>query len=503
MEKEGQLFNEYMSRSSSEVRQKMSGLTEEMISQATPAAVLKNFHFAAEKVPAYKKFLKENKINPEKIISLKDFESVPLTTKENYLSKYPLQELIVDGDFSKITSITSSSGSSGNPFYWPRSIEQDFGIVSANEAIYLDNFEIDKKTTLHLTALGMGVWTGGDGMSMSAKMFAQKGYPFVSINTGLDLKTNMTVLKDLGRYFDQVIITLYPSFATDIVNSAAEYGLDWKKLKLKFYFGGEPFAEEWRDYISEKIFAENKYKDVCSVFGSSEGGAAGVETSLCIYVRQECKKNPKLNIELFNDTRSPSIVQYNPLGKYFESVKGELVLTTVNGLPLIRYNTRDAGSVNSLSVFLQALKKAGLDPENDLKKAGCTINWQLPILYLFGRSDTTASIYGLNIYPENIRSGLSGRGIQELVSGRFFLETINKRAKQILQISVELQKGRKVTDNNTASVKKSLVAALRRNNSEYNKLCESVGAKADPVIILVKHGSDQFKTENKLKFVRK
>lgn len=503
MENEGRLFSDYVSQSPDQVKQKMLGLTEDLVKKATPVAVLKNFHFAAERVPAYKKFLTEHKIDPTKIISLEDFKKVPQTNKENYLSKYAIEDLIIDGDFSKITSVTSSSGSSGVPFYWPRSIEQDMGVMFANESMFLENFQIDKKKTLHLTALGMGIWTGGDMMSMSTRLFAQKGYPFVNINTGLDLKTNMTVLKDLGHYFDQVIITLYPSFAKDIVDSAAEYGLDWKKLKLKFYFGGEPFAEEWRDYILEKIFAENIYQDVCSCFGSSEGGIAGAETSLCIYVRQECKNNPNLNVQLFNDTRTPSIVQYNPMSKYFESVDGELVLTTINGLPLIRYNTKDAGGVSYLSDFISELEKNGLDPKKDLENANSKISWQLPILHLFGRSDMTATIYGLNVYPENIRSGLCSKNVRDLVSGRFFLKTLFKGADQILSITVELQKGIVPTVEAADKIKKSLIETLKRNNSEYNKLCESVGEKAEPVINLVEYGSDEFRTDNKLKFVRK
>ena len=43
------------------------------------------FHDASRRVPAYKDFLKKNKINPSKIKNFDDFKLVPPTSKENYL----------------------------------------------------------------------------------------------------------------------------------------------------------------------------------------------------------------------------------------------------------------------------------------------------------------------------------------------------------------------------------------------------------------------------------
>ncbi|MCX6712313.1 MAG: hypothetical protein NT041_01325 [Candidatus Vogelbacteria bacterium] len=54
------------------------------------------FHKAAEKVPAYKKFLARHKIDPEKIKTWTDFQKVPTVNKKNFTYA--------------ITLITNSSG---------------------------------------------------------------------------------------------------------------------------------------------------------------------------------------------------------------------------------------------------------------------------------------------------------------------------------------------------------------------------------------------------------
>src|SRR3989344_2178584 len=48
------------------------------------------FHAAAQKVPAYQDFLKQHKIDHQKIKNISDFTIVPFTSKENYIQKYPL-----------------------------------------------------------------------------------------------------------------------------------------------------------------------------------------------------------------------------------------------------------------------------------------------------------------------------------------------------------------------------------------------------------------------------
>jgi len=69
------------------------------------------FHDAAVRVPAYKDFLKKNKIDHTKIQTWVDFQKVPLTSKKDYLRKYPLEQLCWDGKLNKPLVFTATSGS--------------------------------------------------------------------------------------------------------------------------------------------------------------------------------------------------------------------------------------------------------------------------------------------------------------------------------------------------------------------------------------------------------
>lgn len=71
-------------------------------------------------VPAYKQFLADNGI--ANIDEIKDFESfrkkIPLTNKSNYLSKYKLEELCIDGTLDGNDFYAVSSGSTGSISYF-------------------------------------------------------------------------------------------------------------------------------------------------------------------------------------------------------------------------------------------------------------------------------------------------------------------------------------------------------------------------------------------------
>ncbi len=498
-----QIFEDFLKMSPSAVRARARGLTEDLLSKSVEASVIKNFNDAAQRVPAYKDFLKKNKVDPAKIKTLSDFSLLPMTDKENYLSKYPLNDLAIDGDLGKTTIITMSSGSSGEPFYWPRNLRQDMGIVYGVEAAFLEQFSIDSKKTLLLTSLGLGVWMAGDIMGMASRLLAQKGYDLTLMNPGVDLETNLKILKDIGPLFDQVIISCYPPLAKDIIDSAKKYGVNFKKVNVKFFVGGEPFVEEWRDYILKALKSKSIYEPIMACLGSSEGGVAGNETSVCILVRQLCKSNANLTRLIFNDDRVPSLIQYNPLSKFFESENGQLILTSANGLPLIRYNTKDAGAIMPFSDFMGRLEAAGINVEQNLKKFGASIPWQFPFLYLFGRSDLTATIYGVNIYPENIRGALLAKNIQSLVTGKFFMKTkYDKDGNQILYVAAQLKEGVKSDGRVSKKVKATIVNFLRNNNSEYRKLVQYIGKKADPVLELGSYDSSIFVTQNKLKYIQ-
>src|SRR5262245_13632595 len=82
------------------------------------------FKEAAKRVPAYADFLKKHGVDADKIKTAADFLQVPLTDKLSFFGSYSLDDLSWDGKLDA-RLISTSSGSTGVPFFWPRGNEQD------------------------------------------------------------------------------------------------------------------------------------------------------------------------------------------------------------------------------------------------------------------------------------------------------------------------------------------------------------------------------------------
>src|SRR5690348_6591030 len=96
------------------------------------------FAQASSRVPAYAKFLAQHRIDPKKVKTLEDFKQIPIVTKQNYLKKFPLRDLLLDGTTADARIISMSSGSSGEPFFWFR------GNQSVDESIEILDTVLDK-----------------------------------------------------------------------------------------------------------------------------------------------------------------------------------------------------------------------------------------------------------------------------------------------------------------------------------------------------------------------
>ena len=159
---------------------------------------LKLFHEMADRVPAYKDFLKKSGVKPKLIKSIGDFKNVPLTSKENYLQSYPLQKLAWDGNFKKQRwTISSTSGSTGEPFYFPRTSEQEAQFTLTSEMMLMEYFEIDRFSTLFIDCFALGVWIGGMFMNQIIKNIMAAGtYNMSLITPGADkVETLKAVLR--------------------------------------------------------------------------------------------------------------------------------------------------------------------------------------------------------------------------------------------------------------------------------------------------------------------
>ena len=179
------------------------------------------FHSAAKHVPAYKDFLKKHKIKSEKIKTWRDFQSVPLTNKNDYLRQYPLKALCWDGSLEKPLVFTSTSGSTGEPFYFPRQQMLDWQYSFIAESFLRNSSYGVKGPTLVIIGFGMGVWIGGLITYKAFEIASQRmNHPISIITPGINKGEIFNALRRLSPQFAQTIIVGYPPFVKDVIDEA-------------------------------------------------------------------------------------------------------------------------------------------------------------------------------------------------------------------------------------------------------------------------------------------
>ncbi len=494
------MFSEMLKFDPRESELKSSNAPSSVFKEMSEKQALENFRLASSNVPAYKDFLKKNKINPGDILNFEDFKKVPLTNKKNYLTAYPIKDLLIGGDFVGKSAVTSSSGSSGIPLFWPRYPIQDFGATKGFDSFLVNNFDIDKVSTLHLNCSGIGVWTAGDYIFLINKYLSYK-YPHnSSVSPGIDIDNTINLIKSISPQFEQTIIYSYPPFAKDIVDRIPTQLL--KKINLRFVVYGEPYSEKWRNYMLEKI-GDSSFHHVTSVLGSSEGGLIGIETKFCTLIRVLSYADDSLCHAVFGEKRVPSFVQYNPLSRFIEIIGNNIVLTSQGGLPLIRYDTHDYGNIITKEEVINLYKEiTGNDINSLAEKQGILIS-SMPYLYVFGRNDYTASIYGVLIYPEVIKDILTSIPFSKFFSGKFVMSTIeDSHASQYLSIILETKNNIDVEDVAIPSIEKTFADYLKIFSSEYSKLLSSSGDRVFPKISVRNYGDNEyFSSRNKQKYL--
>ncbi len=445
------------------------------------------FRKAAEFVPAYQDFLKKNRVNPGEIKTWDDFVQVPPISKKDYLRKYSLEKVCWNGNLEKPLVFTSTSGSTGEPFYFPRGNELDWQYSLLIEEFLKNSLQKKQGPTLVVICFGMGVWIGGLITYKAFEMAAQRiGTPISIITPGINKKEIFNTLKKLAPHFHTVVLVGYPPFIKDIVDESASQSVDFKKMNVKLLFAAEAFTEEFRSYLADSVRIKNIYLDTLNIYGTADIGAMAYETPLSILIRRIATSKPDLFKDIFGSiNKTPTLTQFNPLFINFESVDGNIILTGNNEIPLIRYNVGDHGGVYSYSQMVALLKKHGVDIVREEKKAGIdTVANELPFVFVFERSDLSVTLYGLQIYPEPIRAALLKKPLAMYVTGKFTLETqFDRKQNQYLLIHLEMKKP--YGENGIPKViKRAMVNAiteqLELKNSEYRELHKFIGNRALP-----------------------
>ena len=464
---------------------------------------LQTFQEAAKKVPAYQDFLKKNNVNPEEIKTLKDFqEKVPVTSKKNFLHKYPLIDL-TDKEFKKIFGICYSSGSTGvpTPFLYRRKIYFSALQGWLSWLDYMWDICSSSNNTLFINAAPLGVWSFGYTTHLLIGRVLKK-YNITYITTGCDSQTVLKILKEIGENYSQVIISTIPSLIKKILDEGDEEKIKWEKFNLKLQLAGEYLSEDFQKYILFKIDPEKREVwRIFNLYAAGDTGLIGFTTPLSLLIQKIKKKDKNLN-SLLNDY-SFSLFQYNPLSIFLEEKEGDLLVTSSASLiPIIRYRLGDSVKIIPFQKMESKLKEYGYFISDLLKKEGWQKSYfKWPFLMLQGRKDDILTIFsGAKISPQNLFPLLNMPDAKEMNSFKLAIETeqdFNKRLVVYLELKENLKPSTQEVINLEKKYQDLVHQCLLKTNIDYQDAYRINPEIVLPKIKIFPAGQGPFEEDNK------
>jgi phenylacetate-CoA ligase len=255
-----------------------------------------------------------------------------------------------------------------------------------------------------------------------------------------------------------------------VIDAGLANDVDWPRYHPKLVMAGEVFSEEWRTLVGQRSGSTEPCFDSASLYGTADAGVLGNETPLSVSIRRYLAQHPLAARELFGESRLPTLVQYDPRVRFFETSPADrtLLFSGDNGIPLIRYHIADSGGLVPYQAMLEFLSGHGFDPVSEVMAVSDRGARPMPFAYVFGRADFTISYFGANVYPENVTVGLEQAPIDAWVTGKFVMQAREDDDRnRYLSIVVELGPGVEADQTKADVVADSVLRNLLRLNSEF------------------------------------
>jgi len=313
-------------------------------------------------VPAYRKKMQEVGLTAYDIHDISDLRKLPFTIKTDLRDNYPYGLFTVP--MSEIVRLHASSGTTGKPIvvgYTRRDIQMWAEVVSRS----LTMAGVHRDDIVQI-AYGYGLFTGGLGLHYGTENMGASVIPISGGNTHKQIQ----LMEDFGSS----VLCCTPSYALNIAEVMKEMKVDIKNLKLRVgIFGAEPWSEAMRKDIETKLGIK-----AIDIYGLSEIVGPGVS----------CECEHQCGMHINEDHFLPEIINPETLEPMAPGEIGELVFTTITkeGIPLIRYRTRDLTRL----IYDKCVCGRTL-----VRMEKCK-----------GRSDDMLIIRGVNVFPSQVESVL-------------------------------------------------------------------------------------------------
>ncbi len=357
-------------------------------------------------------------VDPDRIKTLSDIQYLPVTTKSDLRDNYPFGLFAVPT--KKIVRIHASSGTTGKPTvvgYTKNDLEMWSDVMARLiTAAGVNDGDIAQ------ICFGYGLFTGALGLHYGLEKVGATVVPSSSGNS----EKQIMLMKDFGT----TTLIATPTYALYLGELAHELGYKLEDFQLRIgLFGSEASSPEMRTKIEEKLglFATDNY-------GMSELIGPGVSG--------ECEYRDGLHIS--EDHFLAEVLDPKTLEPKGEGEVGELVVTTLTkeGMPLLRYRTRDLTRINYTPC-----------------RCGRTTARMDKIM---GRSDDMIKLKGVNVFPSQIESVLMP---MSQISPHYMLYVRREGYADTLEVQVELVDG-----------------SLLERYSDLEKLQQTIRAKLRTVL---------------------
>jgi len=319
---------------------------------------------AYDNVPMYKQRFDAAGVHPDDLTSLADLAKFPFTYKNDLRDNYPFGLFAVPRE--QIMRLHASSGTTGKPTvvgYTKQDIENWADLVARS----LRASGLRAGDIVH-NAYGYGLFTGGLGAHYGIERLGATVVPM----SGGQTEKQVTLIDDFKP--DGIMVT--PSYMLNILEQFHKAGLDPRECSLSVgVFGAEPWTDAMRKEV-EQAFDMH----AVDIYGLSEIMGPGVANE-CV----ETKDGPVI----WEDHFYPEIINPETGEPVADGEMGELVFTTLTkeGLPMIRYRTRD------LTRLLPGTARSMRRMEK-----------------ITGRSDDMIILRGVNVFPTQIEEQVVATG---------------------------------------------------------------------------------------------
>jgi len=348
-------------------------------------------------VPFYRMKMDELGVKPEDIQSIDDIIKLPFTYKTDLRDHYPFG--LFAAPMKDIVRIHASSGTTGKPTtvgYTMNDIDNWREVVARCLTMAgISNNDIAQ------VSYGYGLFTGGLGVHYGLEKVGASVVPISGGNT----RRQLQLMSDFGS----TVLACTPSYALHLADALSEFGYSTDDMKLRIgVFGAEPWTENMR------LELEKKWKiKAFDIYGLSEITGPGVAN--------DCEHHTGLHVH--EDHFFPEIVDPETKQPLPDGSEGELVFTslTKEGIPLLRYNTRDLSTLNR-------------------EKCECG-RTSVRMKKITGRSDDMLIIRGVNLFPSQIEHVLLEMGE---TSAHYMLYVDRKNNLDTLELKVELDESKQL-----------------------------------------------------------